>query len=65
VPDLVHEGLNLVSTPFTDEALAAADIVCVVTAHGSIDYEHVSRVAQHVIDFRNVVPTAERAVSLL
>jgi UDP-N-acetyl-D-glucosamine dehydrogenase len=65
VPDLVNEGINLVSEPLTDEALTDADVVCVVTAHGTIDYERVTRLAKHVVDFRNVVPTAERAVSLL
>jgi UDP-N-acetyl-D-glucosamine dehydrogenase len=65
VPDLVHEGINLVSGPLTDEVIAEADVVCVVTAHGTIDYERVTRLATHVVDFRNVVPTAERAVSLL
>jgi UDP-N-acetyl-D-glucosamine dehydrogenase len=65
VPDLVNEGINLVSEPLTDEALAEADVVCVVTAHGTIDYERVTRLAKHVVDFRNVVPTADRAVSLL
>jgi UDP-N-acetyl-D-glucosamine dehydrogenase len=65
VPDLVPEGINLVSGPLTDEVIAEADVVCVVTAHGSIDYERVTHLAKHVVDFRNVVPTAERAVSLL
>jgi UDP-N-acetyl-D-glucosamine dehydrogenase len=65
VPDLVHEGVNLVSVPLTDDAIADADVVCVVTAHRHIDYERVNRFAKHVVDFRNVVPAAERAVSLL
>jgi UDP-N-acetyl-D-glucosamine dehydrogenase len=65
VPDLVNEGINLVSEPLTDEALAEADVVCVVTAHTAVDYARVSRLAKHVVDFRHVVPTAERAVSLL
>jgi UDP-N-acetyl-D-glucosamine dehydrogenase len=65
VPDLVHEGINLVSIPLTDETICEADVVCVVTAHRHIDYERVSRLAKHVVDFRNVVPAAERAVSLL
>jgi UDP-N-acetyl-D-mannosaminuronate dehydrogenase len=54
-----------VSGPLTDETVAEADVVCVVTAHGSVDYDWVSRLAKHVVDFRNVVPAAERAVSLL
>jgi UDP-N-acetyl-D-glucosamine dehydrogenase len=65
VPDLVNEGINLVSVALTDEALHEADIVCVVTAHAAVDYGRVTRLAKHVVDFRNVVPTADRAVSLL
>jgi UDP-N-acetyl-D-glucosamine dehydrogenase len=65
VPDLVHEGINLISIPLTDEAIAEADVVCVVTAHRHLDYERVARLARHVVDFRNVVPAAERAVTLL
>ena len=34
VPDLVAEGINLVSVPLTDEVIAGADIVCVATGHG-------------------------------
>ena len=65
VPDLGEEGLDLASAPLTDELLAAADIVCVVTAHSGIDYARVAGRAQLVLDLRNAVPAAdERVVKL-
>ncbi|HKV66474.1 MAG TPA: nucleotide sugar dehydrogenase [Gaiellales bacterium] len=65
VPDLGEEGLTLESAELTDELLAAADIVCVVTAHSGIDYARVAGRAQLVLDLRNAVPAAdERVVKL-
>ena len=65
VPDLGEEGLTLESPELTDELLAAADIVCVVTAHSGIDYARVAGRAQLVLDLRNAVPAAdERVVKL-
>jgi len=65
VPDLGEEGLDLGSAPLTDELLAGADIVCVVTAHSGIDYARVAGRAQLVLDLRNAVPAAdERVVKL-
>ena len=65
VTDLGEEGLDLASAPLTDELLAGADIVCVVTAHSGIDYARVAGRAQLVLDLRNAVPAAdERVVKL-
>ena len=65
VPDLGEEGLDLASAALTDELLAGADIVCVVTAHSGIDYARVAGRAQLVLDLRNAVPAAdERVVKL-
>ena len=65
VPDLAEEGLDLESSPLTDELLAGADMACVVTAHSGIDYARVADRAQLVLDFRNAVPAAsERVVKL-
>ncbi|HEY2869074.1 MAG TPA: nucleotide sugar dehydrogenase [Gaiellales bacterium] len=62
VPDLGEEGLDLTSSPLTDEMLAGADIVCVVTAHSGIDYARVAGRAQLVLDLRNAVPAADERV---
>jgi UDP-N-acetyl-D-glucosamine dehydrogenase len=65
VPDLGEEELELESAPLTDELLARADIVCVVTAHSGIDYGRVADRAQLVLDLRNAVPAdAGRVVKL-
>jgi UDP-N-acetyl-D-glucosamine dehydrogenase len=47
---------RLTATALTAEALAAADIVVVITAHGDIDYRFVAEHAPLVFDTRNVVP---------
>jgi UDP-N-acetyl-D-glucosamine dehydrogenase len=65
VPDLGEEGLDLESSPLSDELLAGADIACVVTAHSGIDYARVADRAQLVLDLRNAVPaSSERVVKL-
>jgi len=64
VASLAHEGFDLESTPLTEDLLAAADIVCVVTAHSGIDYDRVAARSQLVMDFRNAVPAAESVVRL-
>jgi UDP-N-acetyl-D-glucosamine dehydrogenase len=56
VTDLRDEGLDLRSVELNDDAVEAADIVCVVTAHSGIDYDRLADRAQLVFDFRNVVP---------
>jgi UDP-N-acetyl-D-glucosamine dehydrogenase len=50
--------LDLRSVPL-DEALGAADLVAIVTAHREIDYERVVREAALVLDFRGVTRTIE------
>ncbi len=65
VPSLHHREFQLESRELTDEVLATADIVCVVTAHSSIDYARVADRAQLVIDFRNAVPARDGRVVTL
>lgn len=50
-----HGGstLHLESVPLTDEVLAAADAVVILTDHSNIDYQHVVAQAQLVVDTRN------------
>jgi UDP-N-acetyl-D-glucosamine dehydrogenase len=65
VPHLAENGFELKSQPLTDEVLAEADIVAVVTAHPSVDHARVAETARLVIDFRNAVPaTGESVVKL-
>lgn len=57
VPSLVHEGIDLESSPLTDEALAEADAVLIVTDHTDVDYARVVEKARLVVDTRNVTGT--------
>ena len=47
--------------PSLDESLAAADLVCIVTAHPEIDYQRVVEDAALVLDFRGVTRGIEAA----
>jgi UDP-N-acetyl-D-glucosamine dehydrogenase len=51
VPEL--PDLDLASVDL-DAALAGADLVCIVTAHSTIDYQSVVDAAPLVVDFRGV-----------
>jgi UDP-N-acetyl-D-glucosamine dehydrogenase len=51
VPELAELGLSSVDL---DEALAASDVVAIVTAHPSLDYEEIAAGAALVVDFRGV-----------
>ena len=53
-PHVAHvPDLDLSSAPL-DEALAACDVACVVTAHAEVDYRQVVATAPLVVDFRGV-----------
>jgi UDP-N-acetyl-D-glucosamine dehydrogenase len=62
IPSLAHGGRELRSVELTDEELADADLVCIVTAHAAIDYARVAARAQLVLDFRNAVPAGDGRV---
>jgi UDP-N-acetyl-D-glucosamine dehydrogenase len=51
----VLKGLPMRSVELTDEALATADAVLIVTDHSSVDYARVGRLARIVIDTRGVM----------
>lgn len=56
VPQLTlpNPGEVFHSVPFSDEALAEADCVIIVTDHSTVDYERVAACASLVLDARNV-----------
>jgi UDP-N-acetyl-D-glucosamine dehydrogenase len=56
VPELPDHGLR--STPL-DEAVGAADLVVLVTAHPDVDHEHVARTAPRLLDLRGVTRKLE------
>ena len=53
VPVLREEGHEKVGVALTDDELRAADVVVITTDHSSVDYAHVVKVAQLVVDTRN------------
>jgi UDP-N-acetyl-D-glucosamine dehydrogenase len=56
VPEYSHHGETFYSIPALDaEALERADIVIIVTAHTSVDYEMVQRHAKAVFDTKNAM----------
>ena len=57
--DVAMTGVDL-----TDEALASADAVVVVTAHSGIDWQRVADLSRLVVDFRNAVPRGENVWTL-
>ena len=58
--DHTPEGAVGKSVPFTEQALAGADAVIIVTDHSNIDYEHVRDVAKVLVDTRAAAARAER-----
>jgi UDP-N-acetyl-D-glucosamine dehydrogenase len=54
-PRMRHHRVELSSVPLTEERLAEADCVIVVTDHTAIDWTLVGRAARLVIDTRNVM----------
>jgi len=53
VPELALEGRTWKSVEATDEELAAADLVVILTDHSALDYARVVARAQRVYDTRN------------
>jgi UDP-N-acetyl-D-glucosamine dehydrogenase len=53
VPELALEGRTWKSVELTDEELASADLVVILTDHSGIDYARVVAKAQRVYDTRN------------
>ncbi len=55
VPILKEDGREISSVPLTDEVLAEADAVVIVTDHGALDYTRVMRLSSAVVDARHAV----------
>lgn len=61
IPVVQIEETVLESSELSDEALAAADCVVVVTDHTDFDYDHIARTARLIVDTRNAVKGATTA----
>jgi UDP-N-acetyl-D-mannosaminuronate dehydrogenase/intein/homing endonuclease len=55
-----HEGINIRSIELTDEVIASADCVVIVTHHSAYDYQHIVDLAQAVVDTRNATKNLTR-----
>lgn len=62
VPTLARQGLA--SVALDDDALHAADVVVVVTAHSGIDWAHMAEESDLVVDLRNAVPRGDNVWTL-
>ena len=56
VPSFVEDGARMHSVEDLDAALAAADVVVVVTDHSAYDWDDVASKARVVVDTRHVLP---------
>jgi UDP-N-acetyl-D-glucosamine dehydrogenase len=56
VPCFSENGHEYRSVPLTSQAVAAADVVMIVTDHTSVDYRMIGRNAKLVVDTRNAMP---------
>jgi UDP-N-acetyl-D-glucosamine dehydrogenase len=57
--DVFHrEQVTLESVELTEDTLAAADCIIIVTAHSSVDYERVAQHAKLIVDTRNAIADA-------
>jgi len=53
VPEVGLDGRSLKGVELTDEELAAADLVVIVTDHSAVDFDRVVDRAQRIFDTRN------------
>ena len=56
VPCFSENGREYRSVPLNSQAVAAADVVMIVTDHSSVDYRMIGRHAKLVVDTRNAMP---------
>jgi UDP-N-acetyl-D-glucosamine dehydrogenase len=55
VPKISVKGKMFESAPLTDEILANADLVMIVTDHSTYDYKNIAEKAKLIIDTRNAI----------
>ncbi|WP_412030353.1 nucleotide sugar dehydrogenase [Deinococcus yunweiensis] len=62
----VHEhGVDAHSVDLTDEELIKADLVILITKHGDVDYDRVTRLSKRILDTRNAIKGDHDNVVLL
>jgi len=62
VPEIAFDDRQLKSVDLTDDALASADVVVIITQHDAVDYDRVVAKADRIYDSRNATRnvTADR-----
>jgi len=55
VSEFLADGVSIPSVELTEDSIADADIVVVVTDHGNVDYHLVVRSAKLILDTRNAL----------
>ena len=62
VPEVREDGKSLCSVSLTDEVLAEADAVVILTDHSVFDYDRIVEHSRVLIDARHAVPRAGREI---
>jgi UDP-N-acetyl-D-glucosamine dehydrogenase len=68
VPEVLVEGVSYKSSDLSDDRIAGADVVVILTDHGGVDYARIVDLARRVFDTRNAtrdVPAAGEKVRKL
>jgi UDP-N-acetyl-D-glucosamine dehydrogenase len=55
IASLVHEGVDMESTPLTEEGVREADCVVIITNHAVFDYAWLGETASIIVDTRNAM----------
>lgn len=63
VPVLREDGKQMASVALTDEAIAEADAVVIITDHSDFDYGRIFRVSQALVDARNATARLPEAAA--
>jgi len=61
VPVLSEDGKEMASVALTDEAIAGADAVVIITDHSAFDYGRIFRLSQALVDARNATARVPEA----
>ncbi|MDV6375389.1 nucleotide sugar dehydrogenase [Deinococcus arenicola] len=64
-PYVKEHGVDAHSVELSDEELKNADLIILITKHGDVDYERVTRLAKRILDTRNVIKSDHSNVTLL
>lgn len=64
-PHVLEHGMDAHSVDLSDEELQNTDLVILITKHDDVDYERVTRLAERILDTRNMIKGNYSNVTLL